>query len=504
MHRPTPEQEAALEAYRTGDNLIIEAGAGTGKTSTLVMLAQARPDRRGQYIAFNKAIVEDSRARMPGNVTASTAHSLAYRALGHRYAARLGAGQRMRSGDVARILRMDDVKVDVGGAPRTLEAHVLASIVMEGITRFCQSGDPAPFARRHLSYIEGIDMPDKDGRRTYANNNIVQAAMQPYMDRMWEDIQRTSGAMQFKHEHYLKMWQLSHPYIPVDVVFFDEAQDVSPVLAAIVEAQTHAQLVYVGDPNQSIYGFTGAIDAMSNLGNARRTTLSRSFRFGQAVADVANNVLATLPTDLRLTGHDAIASTIGPVAEPDAILCRTNAVAVEELLEAQASGIPAHMVGGGREAIAFARGSQELRARGRSSHPDLACFKNWAEVQEYVERDRQGEELRLLVSLVDRFGADVIIDVCQGMDPEHEAALVISTAHKAKGREWPAVRLAGDFPKERPDDEADEREDRQPKTTLDDRRLLYVAVTRARSELDAGSVPWVCETEAEGRAEVAA
>jgi len=41
--QPTPEQEAILDAVRQGDNLVIEAGAGTGKTSTLKLIAEANP-----------------------------------------------------------------------------------------------------------------------------------------------------------------------------------------------------------------------------------------------------------------------------------------------------------------------------------------------------------------------------------------------------------------------------------------------------------------------------
>ena len=41
--RPTEEQQAALAAFATGDDLVIVAGAGTGKTSTLRMLAGSTP-----------------------------------------------------------------------------------------------------------------------------------------------------------------------------------------------------------------------------------------------------------------------------------------------------------------------------------------------------------------------------------------------------------------------------------------------------------------------------
>jgi superfamily II DNA/RNA helicase len=59
---PTPEQATAIELFLTGESLAIEAGAGTGKTSTLVMLAKsAGNNRQGQYVAFNRALVEEGR-----------------------------------------------------------------------------------------------------------------------------------------------------------------------------------------------------------------------------------------------------------------------------------------------------------------------------------------------------------------------------------------------------------------------------------------------------------
>jgi ATP-dependent exoDNAse (exonuclease V) beta subunit len=45
--KPTGEQQAIIDAYQTTANLVIEAGAGTGKTSTLRMLAACTPRRRG-------------------------------------------------------------------------------------------------------------------------------------------------------------------------------------------------------------------------------------------------------------------------------------------------------------------------------------------------------------------------------------------------------------------------------------------------------------------------
>ena len=78
--KPTGEQEQALAYFQTGKSLAIQAGAGTGKTATLAMMARATK-RSGQYLAFNKKLVEDSAGRFPSNVGCRTAHSLAFRGM---------------------------------------------------------------------------------------------------------------------------------------------------------------------------------------------------------------------------------------------------------------------------------------------------------------------------------------------------------------------------------------------------------------------------------------
>ncbi len=57
--RPTPEQDVAVTAFGTGEHLVLQAGAGTGKTTTLAMLGDSTP-RRGLYIAFNKSIAQEA------------------------------------------------------------------------------------------------------------------------------------------------------------------------------------------------------------------------------------------------------------------------------------------------------------------------------------------------------------------------------------------------------------------------------------------------------------
>src|SRR5215475_1576728 len=96
---PTPQQAAIKAAFKTGANLVIEAGAGSGKTTTLKMLAKDAVNRRGLYVAYNRAIANDAKASFPAGVQCSTAHSLAYQAIGKNYRSRLN-GPRMPAREI--------------------------------------------------------------------------------------------------------------------------------------------------------------------------------------------------------------------------------------------------------------------------------------------------------------------------------------------------------------------------------------------------------------------
>lgn len=483
MFTPTAEQETARDLFVSGSSLAIEAGAGTGKTSTLRLLAETDPLRTGQYVAFNKAIVTDSSRSMPGSVTCSTAHSLAFRAVGRKFSHRLN-GPRMRSFELAKRLGVDPMTIETPFGRKVLQPGYLASLAMRGVVRFCQTADETP-GPEHVPYIDGIDLPTADGRRTFGNNREVAKMLAPAMRKAWADLSVPDGALPYRHDHYLKAWQLSGPRIATDFILFDEAQDANPVMLAIVAAQTHAQQVYVGDSQQQIYEFTGAVNALDSVPADSVAYLTQSFRFGPSIAEVANRILGMIPgATLKLRGSDSVASVVGPVAEPDVVLCRTNATAVDRVLSAKAAGQRPHLVGGGEEVKRFAEAARDLMAEKGTTHPDLACFDTWGQVQEYVEQDPSGGELKMLVHLVEKYGVDTILRALAQMPREDAADIIVSTAHKAKGREWNSVQLAGDFclpPKGTPDDERYEA----PGSEL---RLLYVACTRARRELDETAV----------------
>ena len=77
--QPTSEQQVIIEAaHSESHNMVIEALAGSAKTTTLQMIAEALPQTRILCLAFNKAIAEEMKERMPGNVECRTFNSIGH------------------------------------------------------------------------------------------------------------------------------------------------------------------------------------------------------------------------------------------------------------------------------------------------------------------------------------------------------------------------------------------------------------------------------------------
>jgi hypothetical protein len=477
----TDEQLDALDGFRSGETLKVVAGAGAGKTSTLLAMADSMPDgATGRYLAFNRSIVDEAKRKMPDHIVASTVHSLAFAGIDERFKDRV-TRDRMPSFELARRYRVMPMtfRIDghANGELHALTNNQVASLAYRGVTRFCESADLVP-AACHVPHVPALDWVDDRGRRHCENNDAIAAALVPLMNRMWADISNPHGPVPVSLDHVVKLYELSDFDLGIDVLLMDEAQDVNAVFASICMKQMArgTQLVAVGDENQAIYGWRGAIDAFKLLPAATRTaTLSLSFRFGPAIAEVANIPLAELGADLRIRGNPAKDSKVGPVKVPDAFLCRTNATAVEKYLEVTRRGFRTHLMGGASEMLSFARAAEKLQAGRTVEHPDLGGFADWAEVGAYVRNDPSGRDLATSYDLVEQFGAAKLVKALSGLSKTpRPGEVIVSTAHKAKGREWPTVRLADDFAFHHPD---------RPVISDEELRLLYVAATRAQDVL---------------------
>ncbi|GAB2447279.1 UvrD-helicase domain-containing protein [Streptomyces incanus] len=478
---PTDEQAAALETFQSGDHLAIQAGAGTGKTSTLAFLGEQMPGRRGRYLAFNRAIALDAAARFPATVQCRTAHSLAYAALGHRYRSRLN-GPRKPGWRIGQDL---GINTPVRISEIDLMPATLSNAVLRTVTRFCQSAD-TELAHHHVPHLRRLDEDE-------AHTELADLLL-PYARKAWADLQDPhAGMVRFEHDHYLKMWALTDPVLHGDFLLLDEAQDTNPVLEQIVLAQRErTQIVMVGDSAQAIYGWRGARDVMTRF-TGRHLTLTRSFRFGPALAAEANRWLTLSKAPIQLTGTPCIPTTIGPHSgHPDAVLCRTNIGAITEILALLETGTKTALAGGGDALRALAQAASDLIQGRRTHHPELVLFTTWAALRDYAERDPAGSDLQPFANLVDEHGPDAILHAVNRLAPEAHAQVTVSTAHKAKGREWARVRIAPDFTPPPDTDEVDASGHPVPGPIDEaEARLAYVAVTRARHHLDPTGLAWI-------------
>jgi superfamily I DNA/RNA helicase len=277
------------------------------------------------------------------------------------------------------------------------------------------------------------------------------------------------------HDGYLKLWSLGAPRLAAEFVLLDEAQDSNPLVLSVLSKQS-AQVVYVGDRYQQIYEWRGAINAMERVSVDSQTSLTLSFRFGEKIAEAASAVLATLGEQTRIRGNPSLTSYLS-ADQADCVLARTNASVISSVIEHLGSGSKPLVVGGTAEILSLLRGVQELKSGKPSIVAEFFGFQNWHEVVEFSQTT-EGEHLRTFVKVVAQHGEQKLIEALgKTAHTEDQADVVVSTAHKAKGREWPTVRLIDDFLQSKPDSE-------EHRIDPAEVRLFYVALTRAQKAVD--------------------
>jgi hypothetical protein len=469
----TAQQDQAIAAYKTGGNVLLRAGAGTGKTSTLRLMAGSDLSKSVLFIAFNVSVKEAAEKSFPSNTLSLTSAGLANRAL--RASGKAWLVERMVCNkptspfDISKFLKMPFQHVIEGndGEATVFQGWQLASAAVRMVENFSHSADLD---------VQAYHCPRYD-KLTKSQHKSLQVFLLPFARKVWADINSQTGVLKFRQAHdlYFKVWSLTNPVLDFDAVFVDEAQDTNPALAAVIANQT-TQIVMVGDESQAIYAWRGAIDALSSFNADHTVNLSQSFRFGTGVAEVANRFLDRLNAPLRIEGVGP-ESTVGPLSAPDAILCRTNAGAIEAAISQLEAGRKVALVGKmASEIKSFVDAAEKLMNGKRVQHADLAAFKTWQEVVEFAGSD-EGRELRMIVSLVTKYGIEGLRGiVSQTVNPE-DADVTISTAHKAKGLEWGSVMIWGDFKVKTEEGE---------EISTAELMLMYVAVTRAMRELDPG------------------
>ncbi len=484
----TPEQQAIIDAVQQGNSLRITAFAGTGKTTTLAMIGQAYPERKGLYLAYNRAVLADARKRFPKNVTCQTTHSLAYSVCGHAY--RMKLRQPLTSMNVAKQLQLTPLKQRYQGEELFASARNMAACAISIVGHYCNSAEesigPMHLSLYHIHQLihrykkQGIKLTF-DRQELAAPRSFLACYAKQCLhiaEQLWAAMKALDHrAIGMTHDGYLKLYQLSSPKITgYDFIMLDEAQDANPAMLTIFTQQTD-QCIYVGDTHQQIYAWRGSINAMDQV-PGEQYYLTQSFRFGQPIADIANRILRQLKEARELIANPAITSQLAPVdlTQPYTRLCRTNAGILTACLAAIQAGKRVACVGGIRQTLLDFQSAYYLwkgmMAQVKSAK--IRLYGSWQILTEEASLTRD-RELSGIVTFVTEYqdrSLDVIKTIEQAVTTdETQAEVILSTAHKAKGREWAQVCLHHDF--------EDYRE-----CQGEELNLWYVAVTRASLILD--------------------
>lgn len=441
----TDEQLAIIELsknLKSNEILSIQACAGSGKTYTLKQIALANPNKRFLYLAFNKAIVLESKGKFPKNVEVKTLHSLAL------------SYTKRKLGDFKLIPNINIFDLQKVFLVRN-DQLILA---LKGFNDFLKSNESLE------------SQPD-----------FIKEFYQAVLNK----------ELPMFHNFYLKYYALAKDKNlekEYDCILLDEAQDTNATMLEIF-LQNHCAKVLVGDSFQNIYGFNHSLNAFAIINPTYKTTLSKSFRCSQTIIDYANFFLQNFTNQSFAKLQSLNQSTS---IQNKAIITRTNAGIIEFInaIENEAEYAllkePDKIFAPLYAIIHFRNAKLNLIPQ------EYNYFKNFSttkELYEYINKTQDKELLSALSFLNKGFNIYEISKKAKRLFYNKNAKNFIINAHQAKGLEWDSVELYNDFSslkdlQENFKKETDEKKKRELYLSLEqERNLFYVAITRAKNTL---------------------
>ncbi len=321
--KPTPEQDEIVSFARDEtQNLIVVARAGAAKTSTLVLIAEAIPDKEILCLAFNKSIALEMADRLPNNCTSKTLHSLGYAAwrqftglyklnfngkktysILRNFIEQLDPEDKKEAYDsIAETLKFLSDAKNCGYLPQEYKGHWRPLIDDE-------------------SFFLSLEMEPSHLQEILINQTLIESFKRAL-----------KGEIDFDDMIYCPaLCAVSWPKFPLTLI--DEAQDLSPINHHILRKLVrNNRLIAVGDPCQAIYGFRGALadsmDKLTRMFNMHTLHLTISFRCARSITENAQ----WLAPDMRAPEWAEEGEVLRPTAwsvtdllDGDAIICRNNA-----------------------------------------------------------------------------------------------------------------------------------------------------------------------------------
>ncbi|KXS54596.1 MAG: Helicase, UvrD/REP family protein [Marinobacter sp. T13-3] len=480
----TSEQQSIIRESRHGNNMVIRAFSGSGKTLTLAGVALASKIG-GVYLVFNSSMRWDAQRRMPPHVPAITGHSMAFQNVvgtSYGYRDKFRRGRDGRQISFREIARAADCR-----ALTPLTERQAASVILETVKQFQFSAD-TNLGRHHVP-LEKVPASIR-ARLTETERLALQEAAAEQAQALWNAMILEDSDTPILHDTYLKLFQLRAPKLSTRRWLCDEWQDTNPVVDAIIRQQDDAQKIYVGDPYQAIYGWRAAHDALSEhhgKSGFDTYTLSQSFRFGSQVADMATRILRARGETVPVRG---VGPGVRPVnsSNPYTVIARNNLTLLDHVSRAAEHNKRIAMGVSAGEMASMVRSAYALFTNDpkKVKHAELKGYQSWQEFKD-VSRVLDDGVLKGVVRMMETYQSDALRladTILANKDtPMGEADVTLTTAHRAKGREWEQVVLADDL---HPSKTVCQKlvdgiplTDRESETV----NLLYVALTRSKRGL---------------------
>lgn len=467
-------------------NIKINAVAGSGKTTTVIEYAKARPKAsRMLYLAFNKSVKLEAAKRFAAlelnNVKVETAHSLAYRHIvfQSKYKVR---PQGYKTNEIAELLGLK------GNGEKHAE-YVIANHISKFIAYFCNSDKHKV---QELNYLDTVTDPKAQiFVKSFYDYIVAQSRL--FLSKM------DKGEIEITHDFYLKKFQLSNPVLHYDYILFDEGQDASPAMLDVFFKQKATKII-VGDTHQQIYGWRFAVNSLEK---AAFTTyqLSTSFRFSQ---DIASLAMGVLEFKSHLGKYQAVPITgkgSSREIKTKAVLARTNLGLLLKAIEyvTEKKEIGNIYFEGNINSYTYADEGASLydvlNLYNRRYHlikdKLIGAMKSLEELEDYIKKTEDAQ-LAMMVEIVREYG-NKIPDIIKAIKEKHienndkeKAEMIFSTVHRCKGMEYDAIQLVNDFITEEKLEQlkADATAGSLSAAKLNEEiNLLYVAVTRTKNSI---------------------
>lgn len=479
----TKEQIDIIDS--TGD-IKINAVAGSGKTTTIIEYAAARPNEsKILYLAFNKSVkleaVRKFSERGLRNVKVETAHSLAYRYIvyNHRYKVKANG---YSTNEIVELLKLR-------GTGEKHTEYIVANHIKKFIAYFCNSD------KQKVQELNYLDVVSDNKARAFVTKyyDYIENQTRSLLSKM------NKGEIEITHDFYLKKFQLSEPKLDYDFILFDEGQDASPAMLDVFFKQDAVKVV-VGDTHQQIYSWRFAVNSLEKAG-FKTFQLSTSFRFGQDIANLAFEVLKYKKHINEK--HHALITGKGNFSESKtkAILARTNLGLLLRAIKyvTERKNVKNIYFEGNINSYTYADEGTSLydvlNLYNGKHHlikdSLLKAMKDMTELNDYIEKT-EDIQLGMMVSIVSEYGNRIpgIINIIKKKHLDNEdrgkAEIIFSTVHRCKGMEYDEIHLVNDFMTEVKLEKLTKEkkpEEINPTKLNEEINLLYVAITRAKNSI---------------------